>query len=117
MNANIRHTPNNTHVYGLYDPEGDGFTFYAAAKERDKAAERVIRAYLDGGEWHEEVTGVFAFVVTHRATAVNVVHPVGPIDEEGYDENGEYWPDTDCDRKCDYALRPLATPQGGEVEQ
>lgn len=116
MNASIRHTPSSTHVYGLYDPEGEGFTFYATAKERDEVAEETIRAYLDDNEWREEVTGVFAFVVTHRATKVNAVHPVGEIDEDGYDEAGEYWPDTDCQCKCDYALKPLPVPQGGEVE-
>jgi|LakMenEpi03Aug12_release.lakeMendotaPanAssembly.Ray.scaffolds.fasta_scaffold962958_2 hypothetical protein len=105
MSTSIRHTPSNTHLYGLYDPEGDGITFYESAKERDEAAEKTIQAYLDDNVWFEEVTSVFAFMVTHRATEIDVVRPVGEIDEDGYDEVGEYWPDTDCQSKCNYALK------------
>ena len=106
MSNDVRHTPSATHLYGLYDPEGDGFTFYKTAEERDKAAEETIKTYLDEGTWFEEVTGVFAFTVTHRATEIDVVRPVGEIDpEDGCDEAGEYWPDTDCEYKCNYALQ------------
>lgn len=107
MNTNnIRYTPSATHLYGLYDPEGSGITFYKSAKERDEAAEQTIKAYLDESEWLEEVTSVFAFMVTHRATEVDVVRPVGEINpEDACDEAGEYWPDTDCEYKCNYALK------------
>jgi hypothetical protein len=105
MSNDIRYTPNATHPYGLCDPEGDGITFYNSPDERDEAAEKAIKAYLDEGEWLEEVTSVFAFMVTHRATEIDVVRPVGEINEDGCDEAGEYWPDTDCEYKCDYALK------------
>jgi len=104
MSDNIRYTPSATHLYGLCDPEGDGITFYKSAKERDEAAEKTIKAYLDG-EWLEEVTSVFAFMVTHRAAQIDVVRPVGEINEDGCDEAGEYWPNTDCEYKCNYALK------------
>lgn len=116
MSANIRYTPSETHVFGLYEPEGDGITFYATEKERDEAAKKAIKAYVDDNEWCDEVTGVFGFVVTHQAAAINVAYPAGPLDEEGYDEDGEYWPDN-CGRKCDYALTPIPQPpQGGEEQ-
>lgn len=108
MSKTIRRTPSATHLHGLYDPEGDGLTFYVNAAERDTAAEKVIQNYFDGNEWFEEVTGVFAFMVTHRATEIDVVRPLGIIDpDDGCDEAGEYWPDADCECKCNYAMKPV----------
>jgi hypothetical protein len=109
MSTTIRRTPSATHLHGLYDPEGDGLTFYLNATERDVVAEKVIQSYLDGNEWFEEVTEVFAFMVTHRAIAVDVLQPVGKIDpDDGYDEAGEYWPNADCECKCNYAMKPFS---------
>ena len=73
-------TPDKDHIYGLYDPEGSGYTFYATEKERDDAAEEAIQGYLDD-IWFDEVEGVFAFTVTARAAQVDVrVHePLNPI--------------------------------------
>ena len=115
MTSDICHTPSSTHFYGLYDPEGDGITFYKSAAERDEAAEETIQNYLSDGEWWEEVTGVFAFVVTHCATQIDVVSPVGEIDEDGCDEAGEDWSNTNCDYKCNYALKPFPTPEAPNV--
>jgi hypothetical protein len=111
MISPTRYTPSSTHLYGLYDPDGDGITFYKSAAERDEAAEETIRSYLSDGEWCDDVTNVFAFVVTHRATEVDVVRPVGEIDEDGCDEAGEDWSNTNCDYKCNYALKPFPTPE------
>jgi hypothetical protein len=33
----MKGTPDKDHIYGLYDPEGNGYTFYATEKERDEA--------------------------------------------------------------------------------
>ena len=108
----ICYTPSPAHVFGLWDPEGDGITFYKSAEERNKAAEKVIQSYLQDGEWHEDVISVFAFTVTHRATEIDIVRPVGKIDpEDGCDEVGEYWPNTDCECKCNYALKPFPEAQ------
>jgi hypothetical protein len=111
MISPTRYTPSSTHLYGLYDPDGDGITFYKSAAERDEAAEETIRSYLSDGEWCDDVTNVFAFVVTHSATEVDVVRPVGEIDEDGCDEAGEDWSNTNCDYKCNYALKPFPTPE------
>jgi hypothetical protein len=54
-----RYTPSSTHLYGLYDPDGDGITFYKSAAERDEAAEETIQNYLSDGEWCDDVTGMF----------------------------------------------------------
>jgi hypothetical protein len=54
MTIDIRYTPSSTHLYGLYDPDGDGITFYKSAAERDEAAEETIRSYLSDGEVGEE---------------------------------------------------------------
>jgi hypothetical protein len=95
----LRHTPSSTHM------------FYKSAAERNEAAKETIQNYLSDGEWCDDVTNVFAFVVTHRATEVDVVRPVGEIDEDGCDEAGEDWSNTNCDYKCNYALKPFPTPE------
>ena len=43
----MKHTPDKDHIYGLYDPAGDGDTFYATEKERDEAAKEAIKSYLE----------------------------------------------------------------------
>lgn len=103
-----RQTPNSTHLYGLYDPNGNGFDFFPSAEERNSAAEETIKTYLDDDGWNPEVTNVYAFVVTHRATAVDVLYPTGKIDEEtSCDEVGEYFQNPDCEYKCNYELQPF----------
>jgi hypothetical protein len=103
----MKDTPDKDHVYGLCDPYGNDCTFYATEEERDEAAEKAIQSYLDD-TWSDEVEGVFAFTVTAKATQVDVKHPKGELDEEGCDENGDYW-SHGIDFACNYALRPLAT--------
>ena len=113
MTSDIRYTPSSTHLYGLYDPDGDGITFYKSAAERDEAAEKAIQGYEAFGIWYQGVTGIFAFMVTHCATCINVARPVGETryEKEGRYEAGEYWPNTDCDYKWNYALKPFPTPE------
>ena len=102
----IRYNPGPSHRFFVHDPNGDGISFWQSEAERDQAAKEAIQGYLSDGEWHEDVVCVVVGVVTHKAEAVNIQHPVGEIDDEGYDEAGEYWPDPDA-RYCDYALVPL----------
>lgn len=89
----------------LYDPN-DGITFWRTEKERDKAAEDAIDSYLDD-EWSEEVSGITAGVVTHHIVEIDRVDRVGELDEEGYDEAGQYWSSSDHDYKCNHALNPI----------
>jgi hypothetical protein len=113
MTSDIRYTPSSTHLYGLYDPDGDGITFYKSAAERDEAAEKAIQGYEAFGIWYQGVTGIFAFMVTHCATCIDVARPVGETryEKEGRYEAGEYWPNTDCNYKWNYALKPFPTPE------
>jgi hypothetical protein len=105
----MKQTPDRDHIYGLYDPEGNGHTFYATEKERDEAAEEIIQGYLDD-TWFDEVEEVFAFTVTSKATQVDLRRPEGELDEDGHDKNGDYW-SPGIDFTCNYALRPLTAWQ------
>lgn len=100
--------PTPEYRFFLYDPN-DGITFWKTEEERDKAAEAAIDSYLDE-EWNEEVLGVVAGVVTHLTVEIDRVDKIGKLDDDGYDEAGEYWPNNDCDYKCNHALKPLDTP-------
>jgi hypothetical protein len=103
-----RSTPNATFRFGLYDPIEDGIEFYETAEDRDKAAEITIKGYLYDGEWDPDVKGIFAFDVTHRATEIDIVMRKGELDDDGYDENGEYWDSNAVDKKCNYRLMPIS---------
>lgn len=104
--STFRHTPSPEYRFWLYSPEGDGLTFWRTAEERDAYAARDIRTYLDDNVWFEEVQDIIAGVVTHTTQAVDVQRPVGALDEDGYDEDGNYWEEPD-DTKCDYVLMSL----------
>jgi len=92
--------------YFFYDPEGDGFMYYATEEERDKAADNAIHEYLDDG-WSEDVTNIVAGKLTHITRQCNVVSRPSDddLDEDGCDEDGFYWSDFPC--TCDYELQPL----------
>ena len=102
----VKRSPDAEHTFWIYAPEGDGMTFWKTEQERDDYAEREIKSYLDDGAWNEEVEWVYAGVVTHRVTAVDIIRRVGELDDEGYDENDEYW-EAEAEIKCNYALRPI----------
>lgn len=109
-NTTHRSTPNTTHIYGLYEPDGQGFTFHRSQEERDACAEQSIRTYLDEDGWSDAVVGIFAFTVTHQVTATDVIVQQGELDENGCDENDEYWT-CEHDYKCNYQLKPLPTEE------
>lgn len=93
--------------YFVYDPEGDGFAYFATEEERDKYAKDAIAEYLDDG-WMEEVVNVIAGKLTHRATQVDKINrpPDSDFNEEGFDSDGIAW-DSEWDYICNYELRPL----------
>ena len=100
-------SPCKEYRFFLYDPN-DGITFWKTEEERDKAAEAAIDCYLDN-ERSDEVSGVVAGVVTHQTVEIDRVYKVGQLDEDGYDEAGQYWPGSDYDYSCNYALKPFTT--------
>lgn len=98
--------PSKDKPFFLYDPEGEGMTFYATAEERDAAAKEVINLFLDGDGWSPEVENVVAGELTLFATEVDRVGRPSDLDEDGNDVNGDYWP-PDCEWLCRYEMRPL----------
>lgn len=94
-----------------YCPES-GFETYATAEEALSASKELIAAYLDD-TWGDEVTQVVTGRISYRATQTNLVEIVGELDEDGYDEAGEYW-GGDSDSKCDYEMLPVS-PQETSV--
>lgn len=91
----------------VYSPEDDGFTYYATEKERDDAAAEIIKEYLYDGSWSEDVTGVLAGVLTHVVKKCDVVEKPdeSELDDDGMDEEGNYW--GDFDEICNFRLAPI----------
>ena len=102
----VKHRPHPEYRYWLYDPEGDGMTYYRTKEARDSAAKQAIDCYLEDG-WAEEVELVSAGEVTHFAQVLNkTMRPSDEDLEDGCDENGLDWPDG-MDWRGNYALEPL----------
>ena len=92
--------------YYLNDPE-NGIWFYSNEEQRDKEAVEAIHGYKDPVDgWNEDVADISVGVVTGSAVQIDVVHPIVPIDEDGCDENSEYWGDG-FEYKCGYAIKPV----------
>ena len=101
-----RSTPDTDHRFGLCDQNWEGLTFHKTAEDRDAHAKKVIKEYISSeGEWCDDVAGVFAFFVTHVATATNIKEKRGKLDDDGYDEEGNYWQSTEFDYTCNYELQ------------
>ncbi len=106
-----KYSPCQEYRFFLYDPN-DELTFWRTEEERDNAARDAIDCCLDENGWHEDVTGISAGMVTHRIVEINVKNRVGKLDEDGYDEAGEYWDSDEFESKCNYALQPFTpTPE------
>lgn len=102
--------PTSEYRFFLYDQEGEGMTYYRDKEERDKAAKEAIANYLDCNEWVEEVEYVCVGEVTATTEKTNVTvrPPADEIDEDGIDQEGDYW-DGDCEEKCNYELFELTS--------
>jgi hypothetical protein len=109
----VKYHPHPEYRFWLFDPDGDGMTFYRTAAERDEAAELTIAAYLDDGCWSEEVERVCAGEVTHTAQVLNKTMRPDDLDEEGFDGEGTYW-EPDMEWRGNYKLEPIeAASKGG----
>ena len=96
--------------YFFFDPEAQGFEYFATEKERDEAAESAIQAYLDDG-WSEEVTNVLAGVLTHTSEQFDLKTRPAELDEDEMDAEGNDWSHIfDC--ICNYKLFPLSERGG-----
>ena len=101
-----RWEPSKNRPYFVYDPEGDGFSYFATEVERDVYASDCIQHYLDDC-WSEEVVNVVAGVLTHTTAKCDVVKrpPDSELNEDGEDEDGYHW--SDYEERCNYKLTPL----------
>lgn len=113
--ANSRDTkwyPSPDYPFFLFDPEGDGMTYFRTREDRDAAAHDAIQGYLDDG-WSEEVTRVVAGDVTHHTVARGV--EFCPLQHE-FDSQDEYYDalgdfgGSEFDWKGRYELAPLHDP-------
>lgn len=97
----------------IYDPEGEPFTYFKSAADRDSAAADIISNYMDDG-WAEEVEHVVAGELTHTCQQTNLrTRPDDEeLDDEGCDGEGTYW--GEFDTFCNYELVPLQT---GKAQQ
>ena len=91
----------------FYDPDGEGLRFCDTEDEAKAGAEAGIKASLQDDYWGEYVDQIFYGRVIAAATQVDRTEKPESLDEEGYDEDGEYWP-ADCEFKCNYELLPIA---------
>jgi hypothetical protein len=103
-----KYRPHPEYRFWLYDPEGDGMTFYRTADERDEAGKSCIDDYLDDC-WCDQVEYVCAGEVTHAAHVLNkTMRPADDeLDEEGCDGEGNYW-EPDMAWRGTYKLEPIA---------
>ncbi len=87
----VKYHPHPEYRFWLYDPEGDGMTYYRTREARDDAGEQAIAAYLDES-WADEVEGVVAGEVTHFAQCLDKKMRPDDLDDEMCDDEGAYWP-------------------------
>ena len=104
-------SPSETYKFFLYDPLGEGLSFYESSEDRDAAAKEIIpEGYIDPdiGTWDDDVEGIFAGEVTHLIQQTNLINRPADdqLDEFNYDDSGEHWPQ-EWEYKCNYELKPI----------
>jgi len=107
--------PSADRRFWLYDPEGDGMTYYRTREARDADAAEAIKGYnLINEGWMEEVEFVAAGELTHFAQCLDKKHRPETLDEEGLDEDGTWW-DADWEWMGNYAMEPLLPNAGNNL--
>lgn len=96
--------------YFLYDSAGDGFQTFPTAELRDAAAKAAIDGCLVDGGWLEDVFNITVGEITGTAVKTNIQQRPTHLDENGEDEEGNYW-DADTEEKHDVEIRPLLPPR------
>lgn len=106
----FKYRPSPEYRFWLYDPEGNGMTYFYSAENRDEAADEAIQNYIDDG-WSEEVEAVCAGEVTLMAQVLNKTMrpPEDEIGEDGCDSDGADWSD-DIEWRGNYKLEPMPAP-------
>lgn len=97
----------------IFDAMDGYFIYFKTAEDRDKASDGIIQGYLDDG-WDEMVEQVVAGEITHTCAKIDIVvrPPEDEIDEDGHDQDGNYWGE-EWDCKCNYTLAPIGSGQEG----
>ena len=95
----------NEKPYFIYDPEGNGFSYFETEAERGAFGKQCIANYLSDS-WNEEVEGVVGGKITHRATETDREDRPEATDADSYDDSGDYW-DPDIAYRCNFKLLPL----------
>ena len=94
-------------IYFTYDPENNEFETFATLAEQEKSSKEIIASYLENNdEWPEEVTGILSGIITQKATKCDVLNRPEKLDNEGYDEDGQYWSEG-IDYICNYEMRRI----------
>ena len=91
----------------VFDGYSNDSFYFKNAHVRDEAATYIIEAYLDDG-WHEGVEQIICGELTHTCEKVDVIPrpPEDEIDEDGHDEDCNYWAD-EYDYICNYKMVKL----------
>lgn len=98
--------PSPDKLWFVYCPE-NGFTYHTTEDEAIEDGADSIREHLDcDNGWSENVDEVIVGKVVLKSTQCEVRRRPEVLDEEGYDEDGQYW-DADFDCICNYKLLPI----------
>lgn len=97
--------PDAKFCYFVNDPSGHDMMYCGSIEERDELVKHVIKEYLDDGTWCEDVEYVTVGHVTGLAQATDITEAPSDLDDEGFDEDGNYW--GDIERSCNYDILPL----------
>lgn len=81
------------------------FEYFENKEDRDEAVKDAIQAYLDADGWDEQVEQIIVGEVTGVSTQFDKREPQGEIDENGDDENGDYF--GSFDYICNYKIEDL----------
>ena len=109
-----KRVPHPDYRFWLYDPEGEGMTYYRTAEDRDKAAALAIDACRGDGDegWYEDgLEGIAAGEVTHVARVTNKKMRPAELDDEQCDGEGTYWGDFEWMGNYTMVLLPNARVQ------
>ena len=100
------HIPSPDKLWFVYCPE-NGFTYHTTKDEAIEYGADEIREHLDcDNGWSENVDEVIVGKVVLKSTQYEVRRRPEVLDEEGCDEDGQYW-DSDWDYICNYKLLPI----------
>ena len=108
MTMDTKRVPHPGYRFWLFDPAGDGMTYYRTAEDRDKAAAVAIDTCRGDGDegWDEDgLEGIAAGEVTHVARVTDKKMRPDDLDDEQCDGEGTYWGDFEW--MGNYTMVPL----------